>query len=197
MKEDENEMKKVVKYTDSIVTTINSEINAAIPRKYPCQKSSDEIKDNLQQDYIELVNKLQRHTYCSPSYCLRVNKKTGQQMCRFGYPKDYIDRTFIREDNQGQPALITARNDPYINPHNRSQLQVWRVNIDLKPVLSIHVALQYISKYASKAEPQSAAFSEIFSQILNDSNPNEPLLISIQKLLLRSVAEQDISAQKT
>jgi hypothetical protein len=53
-----------------------------------------------------------------------------------------------------------------------------------------------VSKYASKAEPRSAAFSEIFGQILEDSNPNEPSLISIQKLLIRSVAERDISAQE-
>ena len=59
------------------------------------------------------------------------------------------------------------------------------------------MALQYISKYASKAEPQSAAFSEIFSQILDNSNPDDPSLTSIQKLLLKSVAERDISAQET
>ena len=69
------------------------------------------------------------------------------------------------------------------------QLQGWCVNVDLKPVLSIYAVLQYISKYASKVEPQSMAFSEIFSQILNDSNPNDPSLTSIQKLLLRSMIE--------
>ena len=57
--------------------------------------------------------------------------------------------------------------------------------------------MQYISKYASKAEPQSKAFSEIFSQILNNSELNESSLMPIQKLLLNSVAERDISAQKT
>ncbi|CAG8691149.1 9114_t:CDS:1, partial [Racocetra persica] len=44
-----------------------------------------------------------------------------------------------------------------------------RVNVDLKPILSIHVALQYIAKYASKAEPRSTAFLEIFNQILRDN----------------------------
>jgi hypothetical protein len=78
-KDDENEMKKAIKYMDSIVTTINPEINAAIPVRHPCQKRSDETKDNSQQDYIELINKLQRHTRCSPLYCLRVNKRTVSQ----------------------------------------------------------------------------------------------------------------------
>src|ERR1044072_3004680 len=120
MKNDENEMKKVIKYADSIVTTINPRINAPIPEQHPCQKRRDEIEDD-EQDYIELINKLQRHTRCSPSYCLRVNRRTGQQTCRFGYPKDHNDQTFICKDNQRQPELVTARNDPDINPHNRLQ----------------------------------------------------------------------------
>ncbi|EXX57988.1 hypothetical protein RirG_202010 [Rhizophagus irregularis DAOM 197198w] len=69
--------------------------------------------------------------------------------------------------------------------------------MDLKPILSIHAALQYISKYASKAEPSSLAFSEIFKQILDNSNPDNSSLSPIQKLLLNSVSERDISAQET
>ena len=41
------------------------------------------------------------------------------------------------------------------------------------------------------------AFSEIFNNILNISNPDDPSLTSIQKLLLSSVAERDMSAQET
>jgi len=68
--------------------------------------------------------------------------------------------------------------------------------VDLKPILSIHVALQYISKYASKSEPRSLAFSNIFNQILNNSDPNDSSLTLIQKLLISSVAKKDISAQE-
>jgi hypothetical protein len=187
-------MNNVIWYIDSIIITINLGINAATLEWHTCQKCSDEI-DDASQDYIELINKLQRHTRCSPSYCIRVNKRTGQQTCRFGYPKNHNDHTFIQESNS-QPELVTVRNDTNINPHNRLQLQGWHANVDLKPVLSIHAALQYISKYASKAEPRSMAFSEIFTQILNNSNPNESSLTSIQKLLLNSVAKRDILAQE-
>ncbi len=69
--------------------------------------------------------------------------------------------------------------------------------MDLKPVLSIHVALQYISKYASKSESRSTAFLEIFNEILNKSNPEAASLTLIQKLLINSVAERDILAQET
>ncbi len=76
-------------------------------------------------------------------------------------------------------------------------MQGWRANVDLKPVLSIHAALQYISKYASKAETRSAAFSKIFNEILSNSEAEDSSLSSIQKLILSSVAERDISAQET
>ena len=195
MKENENLMNNAIQYIDTLVTTINPGINAPIPRRHPCQKGSDEIVDN-EQDYIELINKLQRHICCSSSYCLRT-KRNRQMLCQFGYPIECNDRTFIRSDKNGQPEMVTARNDLYINPHNRLQLQGWRANVDLKPVLSIHAALQYISKYTSKAEPRSASFTEIFNQILNESNPNDLSLAPIQKLLLNSVSERDISAQET
>ena len=69
--------------------------------------------------------------------------------------------------------------------------------MDLKPILSIHAALQYILKYASKSEPQSAAFSDTLKRILDESHSEDPLLALVQKLLLSSVAERDISAQET
>jgi hypothetical protein len=166
-----------------------------VPERHPCQKKSNELNDD-QQDYIDLINKLQRHTRCSPAYCLRINRE-GQQICRFRYPKEIVERTFVRDDNNGQPELVTRRNDQYINSHSRLQLQGWRANVDLKPILSIHAALQYVAKYASKAEPRSSAFSDILDRILSESQPEDTLLAPVQKLLLHSVAERDISAQET
>jgi len=163
MKENKNMMDNAIQYIDSMVTTINPGINAAIPERHPCQKRPDEIEDDS-KDYIELINKLQQHTRCSPSYCIRINR-SKEQICRFGYPKECNDHIFIREDKRGQPEVILKRNDPYINLYNRMQLQGWCANVDLKPVLSIHAVLQYISKYASKAEPSSNAFTDIFNQI--------------------------------
>jgi hypothetical protein len=105
MKENEDEMNKVIQYLNSIVITINPDIHAPIPERHPCQKGLDKITDDL-QDYIELINKLQKHTRYSPSYCLRT--KNGQQVCRFGYPKERNDHLYIRDDNNGQPELVTS-----------------------------------------------------------------------------------------
>ena len=76
------------------------------------------------------------------------------------------------------------------------QLQGWRANVDLKPVLSIHAALQYISKYASKSEPRSETFLDILNRILNDSNPDASSLFVFQGLLFHTVAECNISRRK-
>lgn len=82
------------------------------------------------------------------SFCLRVDR-TGQQSCRFGYLKEITENTCLRDS--GKLELVTARNDPLINPRDRLQLQGWRANVDLKPILSMSAALQY----ASKSERQS------------------------------------------
>jgi hypothetical protein len=87
-------MKKVTQYIDLIVFTINLNMNAAISEMHPCQKGVGEIDDS-QQDYIKLINKLQRHTRCSQSYCLHTNRQTGQESCRFSYLKNHSDRTLI------------------------------------------------------------------------------------------------------
>ena len=59
------------------------------------------------------------------------------------------------------------------------------------------MALQYISKYATKVKSRSAAFSEILNQILSNSNRDDQLLTPVQKLLVHSVVKRDISAQET
>ena len=120
MKDDNETMKDVIQYLNFLVTTINSGLGIPVLDRYPCYKHFDELKYDL-QDYIELINKLQCHTWCNSSYCLRIDR-TGHQYCRFGYPKDPTEDTYLRDDN-GQPKLITARNDPLINPHDRLQLQ--------------------------------------------------------------------------
>ena len=117
IKDDDTAKKKLVEeYLNNLVTTINPGIDSPVPEQHPCQKRHNEIANN-EQDYIDLINKLQCHTRCSPSYCLQVNKD-GQQSCRFGYPKENVEQSYLRDDECGQPEFVTARNDPLINTHS-------------------------------------------------------------------------------
>ena len=88
-------VENVTSYADSIVSTINPAIsmdgsnaeNAPLPQTKPhvCNKPYSEVED-IKMDLIELIATCQRHTRCSPAYCLKKKKK-GVQECRFGYPK--------------------------------------------------------------------------------------------------------------
>uniref|UniRef100_U9SSL0 Uncharacterized protein n=1 Tax=Rhizophagus irregularis (strain DAOM 181602 / DAOM 197198 / MUCL 43194) TaxID=747089 RepID=U9SSL0_RHIID len=81
---------------DSLVTTINPDLNALPSDHHQCQKHSEDFNDN----------------------------------------NGYL--TYLE--------LTTARNDPLINPHDRIQLQGWRANVDLIPILT----KQYVSSMLVK-----------------------------------------------
>ena len=70
----------VCQYVDWLLSTVNpnppDKDMWISPEIHPCQKRHDDIpEDDVQSDYIDLLNMVQRHTRCSTSYCLR--KKTN------------------------------------------------------------------------------------------------------------------------
>src|SRR2546423_11335879 len=145
MKDNDDEMSRILSHFDSLIITINPCPDAPVPDRHPCQKGNEELCDDL-QDYIELVNKLQRHTRCNPSYCLR--SKDGQQYCRFGFPKDNVEHSSIHENDRGQPELITSRNDPYVNPiiafSSKGGVQTVTLNLFLIFVLPYSTSLNML-----------------------------------------------------
>ena len=85
---------EITQYADSLISTLNpavrpdgSDLDDAPQAKtdpHICNASYSDITD-FDKDLADLVATCQRHTRCSPSYCLRT--KNGRQECRFGYPK--------------------------------------------------------------------------------------------------------------
>jgi hypothetical protein len=83
----------ITEYIEKIVSTVNPAIledgsnasDAPLPQVDPhvCNKPFDSV-DDYERDLKELIATCQRHTRCSPSYCLKT--KNGEQQCRFGYP---------------------------------------------------------------------------------------------------------------
>ena len=59
----------------------------------------------------------------------------GQQLCWFGYTKQLQLETVINDDDD-EPELLTARNDPLLNSYNPIQLSGWRANVDIKYIVS-------------------------------------------------------------
>ena len=120
----------------------------------PCILTSPSIfASNYSTNYEELVNFVQRHTRCLESTCLR--KKGIFVRCRYGFPYGIQATSSLFIDPNGHKTYNPARNDSLLNIHNPTMLSIWRANVDCQHVLSRHVVLKYISKYASKVEPKS------------------------------------------
>ena len=161
----------------------------------PCSTAFMDIK-NFDEDIINLIRQVQRHTKCSETYCLRKQTNDKNSMkCRFGFPKKLQLKTSIVFDENGEPTLETKRNDPVINSHNIDQLTSWRANCDMQLIVSKEKVVNYTAKYATKAETRSQTLKDIFSEILKD--PNSNILKYVQKEISGSIADRDFFAQET
>ena len=133
----------VIAYADWLVTTMNDALpqnNWTVSSPNPSVISIENV-ENLDTDYKALVNSVERHTKCSTAYCIKI--KPGQQpACRFNFPKDSQDETFVdfklfrparSEDREltveeisqarVKATITTKRNDKRINSHNHVMLQ--------------------------------------------------------------------------
>ena len=132
----------LIQFIDKIVSTINpavspngSNVDEAPPPKtnpHVCNRPYSEV-ENFQEDLSDLIATCQRYTRCSAAYCLRTHN--GQQKCYVGYPKSLQPETILVTDD-GDPAVLTARNDGLINSFNAVQLSAWRANVDMQYCVS-------------------------------------------------------------
>ena len=197
---------QITAYADGLVSTMNPAIaedgsnpEAAPPPKikpqHACNKPYAEVND-FNMDLVDLISTCQRHTRCSAAYCLRTKK--GKQECRFGYPKPLQPVTTIdTEDKDGEPKLQTAHNDSLLNSYNPGQLSGWRANVDMQYIVSRGRVINYIAKYATKAEPRSKGLKSVYKTVLKTLDDDSNALKVTQKLLINSVGERDYSAQET
>lgn len=79
------ERAQVVYLFDKLVTAQNPNPNEAPGLVHPCQARLSEVTDR-DIDYAQMVKKIERHTDCRESACLR-NITRGQKECRFKFPQ--------------------------------------------------------------------------------------------------------------
>lgn len=125
---DEDAKQHLIEYIDNIISTTNpavqpdsSDVDSVPPLRvnpHICNIPYAEIQDFV-QDLIYLIPTCQRHTWCSPSYCLRT--KHGKQECRFGYPQQLQSETTIVIGEEEEPVVLTARNDGLVNNYNNQR----------------------------------------------------------------------------
>lgn len=193
-----------LEYVDWLVCTMNDAIPDAMwraPEPHPCAVSVHNIADASDHDYQNIVNSVQRHTRCSAAYCLR--KKAGQQeqTCRFDYPRPQQVASSLQfeklPDGTVHAVLTTRRNDPRVNSHNRMMIQHWRANVDLQMIVDVEACARYMAKYASKGEPRSQPLSSIFKSSVDRLIDDSDARTALRSAMVRSIGEQDFSAQET
>lgn len=201
---------KMCDYVDWLLSTYNTNSSTngtwVKPSIHPCQKAHTDITvEDWDNDYVDLLNTVQRHTRCSTNYCLRKKQTDKDLKCRFNFPFEECDSTrleFERIHTQSDVAkykakIITKRNDSRLNNHQRLQLQGWRANCDIQVVIDYHACVEYLAKYASKGEPRSHVLKDTFSSIVRncqkDTNPTK----LIKKVIMKTLGQRDFSAQET
>ena len=197
--------KKAIAYADWLVTTVNDNIpdgQWTSPQPHPCTiRLTDAPELSLTEDYINLVNTVQRHTRCSPAYCIKQKQNQQQPTCRFGYPKECTDKTDITFEHLSngdlRATLSTKRNDPRLNSHDHLMLQNWRANVDFQVIIDMTACARYMAKYVSKCEPHSKAMDTIYSDCVSKLGSTSNPTSAFKKAMIQVVGERDFGAQET
>ena len=159
--------------------------------------------ENINGDFSDLVNSVQRHTKCSAAYCLRKKGNQDEPTCRFKYPLPEQACSCLSfeklTDGSIRATLTTKRNDPRVNSHNRLQLQHWRANVDLQIIVDVQACARYMAKYAAKRDPKSQTVHFLFKSCVDDLSHSSDSHKALKRAMLRAVGERerDFSAQET
>ena len=214
-KELENKVKKgkqaefvVLQYVDFLLSTWNPcspDEGWSKPDTHPCQKSYLSLKDDqMENDYIDLLNSVQRHTKCSTKYCLRKGESNSELECRFNFPFDDCGKTKIEFEQvhtkSGQQkykaVIVTKRNDSRLNRHQPLQLQGWRANCDIQIIVDYQACLEYLVKYASKGEKASSVLNNAFTNVVQKLTDVSDIPSSFKHIMMKSVGQRDYSIQE-
>ena len=145
------------------------------------------VVENHDNDYHRLVNTVERHTRCSPAYCLGRKRMDLLAECRFGFPKPLEEESILVKELVGEKKkhvvseLHTRCSDERLNYHNRVMIENWRANVDLQVIVDEKACARYMTKYAAKGEPRSKSASEILKLSVSSLQNNNQVSSAIKK----------------
>jgi ATP-dependent DNA helicase PIF1 len=117
---------------------------------------------NTSDQFAAFLNRLQLHSACRPSYCLRTRKGDTQPSCRFFYPRPLTLQAVVTKDiNHKDYMFAPARNQSTLNQCLPVVTMGWMANTDIQPSLTLHGVLAYLAKYVSKPEKSSISYTEL------------------------------------
>ena len=136
------------------------------------------------------------------AYCLKTDAG-GNQFCRFKYPFDLQQKTFIKYNEisrknsiEVRPEIIARRNDSRLNRHQQTQLQGWRANCDIQLVIDHHACIEYLAKYAAKSEKMTSVARDAFVNVVGKLSDSSSPKAAVRKLMMKCVGERDMGIQE-
>ena len=176
-----------VEFFDRLLSADNPGIGLPPAEAHPCRVNDADIVD--EELYLgQLLNRVQRHTQCKPSYCWRVDKFTGKEACRFGFPKEMRAVSEFITNSKGYLQLQLARNDILLNSYVKGVPESWKGNSDGTPIDSLQGLLRYIAKYTTKSETRSRSCAELMNCVMDDLPENAER--AIQSLFIKTVSDR-------
>ncbi|RNA33426.1 ATP-dependent DNA helicase PIF1, partial [Brachionus plicatilis] len=149
---------RVISYTDTLISAINPRTDFSdncVPDPHPCSLRTNKIKlEELPKDYENLIYCCQRHK-CRLDGYFKSSLAKNYGKCRFSFPFELESKTRIEFKETAKSVraeIVFARNDPYLNMHNRLICHHWRGNVDMQVILDKSAAINYMVKYATKGE---------------------------------------------
>lgn len=180
-------------YVDTLVSTINPRSQERSDPN-PCSMKLNDI-ENIEEDYISLLNTVQKHDCVRGGYCDK-----GDGSCIFHFPFKERDKSRLTFDVTRSGNVVAsiehARNDQYLNRHNRTILQNWRANMDVSVILDYNASVKYLTKYVSKSEKAGKSMSSIVHDVLRCTNPTTSGLSVWRSLMIKSVRSRDVGASE-
>jgi ATP-dependent DNA helicase PIF1 len=143
------------------------------------------------------VNRVQAHVHTP--YCIRINKNTKEEECRFWLPDELRDEAKL--DKHPAPSrewlwYYPPRNDGMVNKYNRLVTMAWQANTDISPCTDPHAVIEYVVKYATKAEKKSASYCDLAGTLIPFINEKRPFQSLVTKLMNKLIGDRDFSAQE-
>ncbi|KAK3916400.1 ATP-dependent DNA helicase [Frankliniella fusca] len=195
----QEELVRIADFFSNFITAENPDPNISCEGEHPCRILFSDVPNNKEEedkDLARLLVKVQRHTKCSPDYCMKKPRGGGPRKCRFNFPFAISEKASLSFNEKGDPEFIPKRNDPKLNKYCKFIIQMWRANIDISPVLSKKALLQYLAKYISKSEIRSESLSEFVNNVLSDFEDDQNVIKATKRIFIRTSSERDYSAQE-
>jgi Helitron helicase-like domain at N-terminus len=196
--ENENERQKLADFFSRRVFAHTPIPNHPRPATNPCQLAEPIADSNNRVDLAELLNRCQRHSTCLPSYCIRYNHRLKRNTCRFGFPHLPNQDPKIDRNDKGQWTFVPSRPlcDRDLNRYHPIWTTMWRGNIDISLVLGKNAAINYIAKYAAKAESISRDLDKGMLDIAENLADTDGISGLITKTLNRFCIERTFRPKK-